>query len=474
MTFFHSIKFKFTIWYLLVLAILLLLLSVGIYYGLSHGLRSNLDDSLKLRTEQLTASKANLRDSINQGSFQEKLGEVVSVFYVSSNQLIQVSRHGVEIPIETQTIMNAIEGEKVFTTQKTSEGNKLRMYSVPYTVYEDSRFFPGGSPFFANKYRGALVVGRSMENIDDALSGLKRILFFANLATLFIAGAGGIFLAKRALKPVDDIALTAYEIEKSGDLGQRIRVHTKDELGTLSSILNQMIERLELAFNRQKEFTGDASHELRTPLAVIEAESTLALQKDRTKTEYRQSLETIAQESSHMSAIISKLLALARADTGVNQLTLSEFDLGELLGEISADAKILCHDKGLTFESDSFDDITINGDRDKLRELILNLIDNGIRYNVEGGSVSLLLEQNTNEVVISVKDTGMGIPPEEIDRIFERFYRVDKARSRAEGGSGLGLAICRHIVEAHNGRIEVVSKPEKGSTFSVSLPVNAS
>ena len=289
--------------------------------------------------------------------------------------------------------------------------------------------------------------------------------------TLIIAGAGGVFLARRALKPVDQITQTAREIEEK-DLSQRIPVNTKDELGRLSSTLNQMIERLELAFKRQKEFTGDASHELRTPLAVIEAESTLALQKDRTKTEYRQSLETIAQESSHMSAIISKLLALARADAGVNQLSLSDVALGELMEEISADARILCQEKNLTFEFGPLEPVTVRGDKDKLKEMILNLIDNAIRYNTEGESVSLSLMRKGREAIIMVKDTGIGIPPEEIDKIFERFYRVDKARSRAEGGSGLGLAICRHIVEAHHGRIEVNSEPGKGSVFKVILPLS--
>ncbi len=472
MNFFHSIKFRFTIWYLIVLGVLLILLSAGVYYGLSHSLHDNLDDSLKLRAEQLSNSKANIRDSISQGNFQEKLGEVVSLYFVSEDELIQVSAHGVEIPVDTQMIMNATKGKKAFASQKTSGGQKLRLYSVPYTIYEDSRFIPGGYRVFSEKHSGALVIGRSTENIDDALHGLRQILIFADLATLAIAGAGGIFLAKRALKPVDDIAGTAAEIEQSGDLSRRIKVDTKDELGRLASTLNNMIARLQGAFTRQQEFTGDASHELRTPLAVIEAESTLSLQKKRSSEEYKQSLEIVAQEAKHMSAIIGQLLVLARADAGNEQRLFEEVDLGELVRTVAFDAEILCREKNLKFECGQIGNLRINGNIERLRELFLNLVDNAVRYTPEGGTVTLSLERSKGkEAVVIFKDTGIGISSEEISHIFQRFYRIDKARSRAEGGSGLGLAICKHIAETHTGKIEVESESGKGSTFKVIFPM---
>jgi len=316
----------------------------------------------------------------------------------------------------------------------------------------------------------ALIVGRSTGEIDEALADLERTLLIAIPLTLVVAGAGGVFLAGRALKPVDQIARTALEIE-GRDLSQRIPVTTKDELGRLASTLNQMIERLEKAFKRQQQFTGDASHELRTPLAVIEAESTLALGKQRSADEYRQSLETVSQEAKHMSGIIDRLLTLARADSGSERLMFEEVDLRGLLTDLRSEVDVLVRDKGLELQLNRVDSVTVMGDRGRLRQLLLNLLDNAIRYTSAGGTISLSAGTEDQMAVIAISDTGIGIPEDALPSIFERFYRVDKARSRADGGSGLGLAICKHIAEDHGGRMEVESRVDKGSTFRVLLPL---
>jgi len=278
------------------------------------------------------------------------------------------------------------------------------------------------------------------------------------------------FLARRAFKPVDQIAKTAREIEEK-DLSRRIDVQTKDELGRLAATLNQMIDRLEKAFKRQKEFTGDASHELRAPLAVIQAEVTLSLQKDRGKQAYQKSLEIVSQEADHMGVIINQLLTLARADSGKEQLQFTKINLAKFLQDLCTDIEILCQEKGLTLQLDYFENLFINGDSRSLRNLVDNLLTNAIRYTATGGMISVALLRKKNMAVISIADTGIGIPSDELPFIFERFYRVDKARSREDGGSGLGLAICKHIVNTHGGSIEVESQIQKGSTFHVKLPV---
>jgi heavy metal sensor kinase len=288
---------------------------------------------------------------------------------------------------------------------------------------------------------------------------------------MVVAGAGGVFLARRALKPVEHIVQTAREIEES-DLSQRIKVNTRDELGRLASTLNEMIERLERAFRRQQQFTGDASHELRTPLAIIQAEATLALQKDRVAGEYQGSLAMISQEANHMAIIIDQLLTLARADAGKERFSFTDIPLAELLGELAPDAELLCREKGIQFQLGSMGNLVVRGDRTKLKGLFLSLLDNAIRYTPGGGTVSISLTREGEMAVVAFRDTGIGIPPEHIPRIFERFYRVDASRSRAEGGSGLGLAICQYIAKAHNGRIEVESRVGEGSTFSVFLPLS--
>lgn len=470
MNFIHSITFRFTIWYLVVLAALLLALSAGVYGWLSRGLHQNMDDDLRVRTTQLQSVRGVL-DSIGQGSFEEDLGEVVVLYFEQAGTLRSISPKDVDLPLEANLVMAAIEGEASFDTVHTANHGDLRVHVVPFSE-EDPAFMPGRPGMPGSRVRidsAALAVGRSTSDIDDALRRLRRILMLAIPFTLVIAGAGGVFLARRALKPVDQIGKTALEIEET-DLSRRIPVTTKDELGRLSSTLNQMIDRLERAFNRQQQFTGDASHELRTPLSVIEAESTLALQRDRSDKEYRQSLETIAQEAKHMAVIIDQLLALARADSGKAKPVFTEVNLGQVIDEVVSDIDVLCREKGLDLSVGEVVDLKVSGDAGMLRQLFVNLLSNAIRYTEIGGKVSVSMRGEGRTAVVDITDTGIGIPQEEIPHVFERFYRVDKARSRAEGGSGLGLAICKHIAEAHGGTIEVQSQVGKSSTFSVQLP----
>jgi heavy metal sensor kinase len=461
MSFVHSIKFRFTIWYLLVLAILLTALSAGVYFYFSRSLYRNLDNSLELRSTQLRSIPAIL-ESIRQGEFQEELEEIVILYFYSGTQLVEVSTRGISIPLSREFISQAIAGKSLFATVHTAEGEGLRFLAVPVNLSMAGPP-PGIQP-------ATLVIARSTKQIDQALAGLVRTLIIAVPLTLALAAGGGIFLARRALKPVDKIARTAQEIGES-DLSRRINVNTKDELGRLAATLNDMIGRLDKAFQRQKQFTSDASHDLRTPLAVIEAESTLALQKERQSSDYRRSLETISQESKQMSFLIDQLLTLARADGGKEQWNFTEVNLGKLISNLSTDGEVLCQEKGLSFQLGQTQDLVVKGDEARLRELFMNLSDNAIRYTPAPGTVSISCRREGQLAVVAITDTGIGIPAEDIPFIFERFYRVDKSRSRADGGSGLGLAICRHIAEVHAGKIEVASQAERGSTFSVWLPL---
>ena len=473
MSFIHSIKFRFTIWYLIVLMLLIGALSVGVYFYLSHSLHQNLDRSLGLRATQLQTIQG-VMSSISMGEFEEELGEVVLLYLKNGEELTSISARNVNVTLDSALVQKALNGEALYATIKTAENRELRFYIVPFRQ-EGPASLPGmqgmppGGPSIES---AAIAVGRSTTDIDESLAGLIRTLAIAGPLTLVLAGAGGIFLAQRALKPVDQITRTAHEIEES-DLSRRIPVQSKDELGRLAATLNQMIERLEKAFKRQQRFTSDASHELRTPLAVIQAESTLALNKERTANEYKQSLEIVSNESMLMAKVVDQLLTLARADSGKEQLSFEEIDLSELLAGVAAHAEILCRDKGLEFYSDRMETILVSGDRAKLRELFLNLLDNAIRYSPDGGKISLTLRRAEEMAVISIVDTGIGISEEDIPHIFERFYRVDKARSRVENGVGLGLAICKYIAEIHGGRIEVISRLGEGSTFSVWLPITS-
>ena len=461
MSFIHSIKFRFTIWYLLVLAVLLGALSAGVYFYLSRSLYRSLDDSLELRSQQI-CSVPPVLESIWHGEFQEELGEIVMLYFYTGSELVQVSPPEMSVSLSQEFIYEAINGRSSFATIEAADGQGLRLLAVPIHL---------GIPGLPlSSQPGALIIGRSTKQIDQALHGLVRTLAIADALALAVAAGGGIFLARRALKPVDKIAETAQEIGET-DLSRRINVNTKDELGRLAATLNAMIGRLEKAFQRQKQFTSDASHELRAPLAVIEAESSLALQKERPPSDYRQSLETISQESKQMSSLIEQLLTLARADAGKEQWNFTDVNLGRVITNLSADVEVLCQEKGLSCQLGQIQDLVVKGDAARLRELFMNLLDNAIRYTPAPGTVSVSLHRDVEMAIVAIKDTGVGIAAEDMPFIFERFYRVDKARSRAQGGTGLGLAICRYIAEAHGGKIEVESQVGVGSTFSVWLPL---
>jgi len=233
-----------------------------------------------------------------------------------------------------------------------------------------------------------------------------------------------------------------------------------------------MIMRLEKAFKRQKEFTSDASHELRAPLAIIEAESTLALKKERSVEEFQCSLQMISREVKHMVLIIDQLLALARADSGKESFKFKDIELAEMIKELCSDAEILAREKDIIMRTGCIEHIVTKGDTRSLKTLAFNILSNAIRYTPNGGQITVSLLKKGSTAVLSISDTGVGIPRDDLPFIFEKFYRVDKARSRLEGGSGLGLAICKHIVEVHGGRIEVESQVGEGTTFYVYLPLN--
>jgi heavy metal sensor kinase len=452
MRFFKSIKIRLTVWYLIVTVLLLIVFSTVAYLLLSYNLYQDMDNSLKARGAEL---RTTLSMEFGQAIFATQQNEVLLI-YGSDGTLLQRFGPEAEFTSITDQIKQALAGQSLIFTAVTRDGQEYRLYATPFTVNLNTRI--------------AITVGQPTAGIKNVLGAFRDILGISGLAVILLAGAGGLFLANRALKPVERMTRTAQEIGES-DLSRRISVHQEDELGRLALTLNGMIERLEAAFNRQRQFTADASHELRTPLAIIQAESTLALSKTRTETEYQKSLEVVSQEVTFMSAIIDKLLFLARSDAGREPLNFEEVNLKELFTKLSADIETLAGDKGLQFRLGPVEDLTVKGDRVKLRQLFLNILENAIRYTPGGGSISGTVTRREEMAVVSITDTGIGIPAEHLPHIFERFYRVDKARSRAEGGTGLGLAIARYIAEVHGGKIEVASQVGQGSTFTVFLPI---
>jgi heavy metal sensor kinase len=259
------------------------------------------------------------------------------------------------------------------------------------------------------------------------------------------------------------------------NLHERLTVRNPDdELGRLTGIFNALLSRLDASFRVMREFMADASHELRTPLAIVHGESEVALSRDHTAGEYKQSLTIVRGQSKRMARIVSDMLALARADAGEQRLRVEELYLNDLVEECCTAAQSLADPKGVRLTCEAGEDISFRGDEELLKRMAVNLLDNAIHYTPPGGAVSVKLtcEQSCARLVIS--DTGIGIPAECAGRVFDRFYRVDNSRARADGGSGLGLSIVKLAAESHQGSVDVVSEPGRGSTFTVRLPLVAS
>ena len=314
-----------------------------------------------------------------------------------------------------------------------------------------------------------VLVGRQIEDDLASLRGFAGWLVAAGTAVLAI-GLGGVwFLATRALRPVEAIGTTARRIS-AGNLSERIDVaETDSELGHLASVLNSTFARLEAAFAQQRHFTADASHELRTPLAVILSETQTALARERSADEYRESVSACLEVAQQMRRLTDSLLALARLDAGEEHLELQPFDLADCARACVDLVRPLADASGLSIETD-FATAPTRGDVDRIAQVLTNLLTNAIHYNRTGGRILVTTRAEGQDVFAIVADTGQGIAAEDLPRVFERFFRADKARGRASGRSGLGLAIAKAIVDAQGGRIDVASELGTGTTFTVRLP----
>jgi heavy metal sensor kinase len=315
-------------------------------------------------------------------------------------------------------------------------------------------------------------IGNTLDEEMETLDNFRKYLLMFAPVLLLAASAVGYWLSRKALAPVDTLARTARTIS-GHNLGSRLeKLDTGDELQRLSDTLNEMLARIEAAFLRITEFTADASHELRTPIALIHTEAELALRRSRDESEYREALRHILSEADRTAKLIEELLALARADSGREALDIHPMDLLPALRESASKWSQVASLRNLQFEENSAaKPLTVLGDENALRRVVDILLDNACKYTPSPGKITLSAQQENGLVVVSVKDTGIGIAPEDQARIFERFYRVDKARSRELGGAGLGLAIAQWIVHLHKGSIEVESEPGNGSVFQVEIPI---
>jgi two-component system, OmpR family, heavy metal sensor histidine kinase CusS len=455
-----SIGTRLTLWYVAIYALALVIFGAGMWFSLSYHLYDLADDSLEnqiddlknfLEVQRKNATTAKMQEEVNETYLLEHSGDYFEL-YAENNQLIYQSSflqsHAFAMP--------------------AGEFNKPTFRSV-WVAGQPFRFTVEKLSVNGHIYRA--ITGIPMDDEVETLHLFRTYLFMFAPLLFLVAAGGGYWLSRRALSPVDALVRTAHNI--SGvNLDRRLPVLTTgDELQRLSDTLNEMLDRIEKSFLRVTQFTADASHELRTPISLIRTEAELALRRSRGEAEYRESLRAILLEAERTTAIVEQLLAIARADSGRESLRLEKLNLSEVVRQAHESWHQVAEIRNLQFSARMTREVFVIGDAASLRKLVDLLLDNALKYTPSPGTIELSLEQTSTSAVLALRDSGPGIPEDEQAKIFERFYRVDKARSREQGGAGLGLAIAKWIVTQHRGTIGIKSEVGTGSTFSVVVPL---
>ncbi|HKP84967.1 MAG TPA: ATP-binding protein [Blastocatellia bacterium] len=316
----------------------------------------------------------------------------------------------------------------------------------------------------------------ALVSVDAAQRTMTRvaiILLIVDVLAIVASIAGGYLIIGKALKPVDHITERAHHIGE-GNLRQRLEyIDSSSEMIRLTTVLNQMLEKLERLFNSQKQFIQDASHETRSPLAALMCRLEVALRQQRSAEEYRQVIEGSLADATRLTALANDLFLLARADSDNLTMELREVSLSEVAAAVHDQLMPMAEARGVEFTFDAEPDCLVYADRARIDQALRNLAENALKYTPRGGRVNVRVKHDGESIRVDIVDTGIGIPSEEHANIFRRFYRVDHARSRTDGGTGLGLAICDQIIRAHQGRIEVESAQGRGARFTVHLAASA-
>jgi heavy metal sensor kinase len=459
---FSSIKAKVVLFYMVVLFVILSALGIFLYFGLSRIVYDSIDSSLLSRAKALATL---VKDNGNETEFNFSDEVIWEYNSPKSRSFFQIRRVDGTILEKSESVGNlelpfSPRAEKITFRTIQFKGKAARMVNFYVSPEEEHK----------KKGRGLLI--QCAEDIGDQINLLKSyriILSLSVLAIMIISSSGGFLIARKALNPLKEISRAIDKVSES-NLSERLTSENiPEELKVLASSFNCTFDRLERSFNRQKQFVSDASHELRTPLSVILSQSEIILRRERPADEYKNSLAAILEASKLMSEIVQKLLTLARLGADKVELNIENRDLGEIINEAAGLLRPLAVQKGITINRSPNERYIISGDRAALLELFANIIGNAIKYNVPQGKIDISIKKDQGFIVTEVQDTGIGIPEKDLDKVFDRFYRVDKSRSKESGGTGLGLGICEEIVKLHGGMIEIKSKAGVGTTVSIYL-----
>lgn len=461
---FDSVRTRLTLWYAGVLAVSLIVFSVLVYYAAARIFYARQDESLRSTAE--TVASAYLQELDEEGSVA-KANDVVLAQMVFPKRYVEV------IDSEGHVVAwsSNLTGRPINVPPEVL--NEARSHRLSYLAQRDLRIAVVPLSPDPKRQLGFAVVAEPLNVIEEGLRRLRRAFFAGVPLILLLASLGGYFLARKSLSP---IALMSEQTRRitAEKLSLRLDVpNPRDEVGQLATTINALLGRLDAAFREQQRFIADASHELRTPVAVLRGEAEVALGKEREVREYQEALSLIKDEAERLTRIVENLFLLARQPIATPSPVKEPLHVDEVVAECVRAAQVLATQKAVRLNlSKSLPRVHLQGDEEMLKRMVLNLLDNAVKYTATGGEICVALEVVDDSARIVVTDTGFGIPAEDHARIFDRFYRVDKTRSRALGGAGLGLSIARRIAEAHGGMISVESVAGHGSTFTVELPTN--
>jgi len=456
---FSSIKTRLAIWFFIIFSILFTAFGYFLYNSLDNILSGSVDEHLHSEIQLIAGLLTIERDEIVVELSEAAIGEYARAL---SGHYYQLNNGHGEILVRSPSlslvdtrlpIQKPSEVPYFFTTRGPDRG--------PLRVMVQS--FPTPSGYLT------IQAGESLEETWLLLKRFRKIIFVFFPAFFILSIMGIILITRLSLKRIDKFSDKVETITEK-NLNERLdEMAVENELKPLAWSFNTMLERIEESFDKQRRFLADASHDLRTPASVIKSHCDVTLGRKRTSVEYIETLETIKQTSEKMGKLIAKILEVARLDSKAYVLDMNDVNLMELTNSVLKSLKPKIDEKSLKVNITG-DDVILKGDKLKLSELISNIIENAVNYNKEGGTIDISISSQLEEAIINVTDTGMGISKDEIGRIFDRFYRIDKSRGLVEG-SGLGLPIVKAIAEAHAGHIDVESEEGKGTTFKVTLPL---
>jgi two-component system, OmpR family, sensor kinase len=472
---FSSVRVRLTLWYTAVLTCVLVAMAFGTYFLLRQDSAHRTDAAIvEMADSFLTTVNAEARDATGPDGLKAALEQAISEHKYKETIFAVLDQDGKVVAASRSQLLDEPPGTPEEVPREAMDRAKLGVRPFRTVRLRDEVHRSYARRFSIGKEEYTLFVLQSLHRQREFLESVIAAFGLAIPLAILLASASGYFLARRSLSPVVEMSTQAGRIG-ADNLHERLPVrNAQDELGHLAGSFNNLLDRLDHSFEQQRRFMADASHELRTPVAILCGEADVTLSQPRRSPEdYRASIDILRAEARRLKHIVEDLFTLARADAGQHPLTLSNFYLDELITECSRSMKTLANAKQITLTCNASKELPIEADEALLRRMIVNLLDNAVKYTSSRGTVSLSCDAEDSRYVMTVSDTGQGIPLELQPRIFERFFRADKVRSRSEsdgGGAGLGLSISQWIVQAHGGKLELARSDKDGSAFTVYLP----